>query len=95
MTVAIACHLGASGPASINCVLFPCCSEDLQRDGKLDGLGSGLRAVEGALDIYQLFLYMQIVVISHHKWQLKETSVAKKLLFASVNKELLSPFLLC
>lgn len=56
MTVAIACRLGASGPASINCILFSCCSEDLQKERKPDGLCSGLQAVEGGLDIFYLFV---------------------------------------
>lgn len=65
MTVAIACHLGASGPPSINRILFSCCSEDLQKEGKLDGLSSGLQAVEGAYFI--CLCLCKIVLGSHHK----------------------------
>lgn len=54
MAVAVTCHLGAAGPASINRILFSCCSEDLQKEVKPDGLWSGLQAVEGTLDVFLL-----------------------------------------
>lgn len=61
MAVAISRCLGAAGPASVNHILFSCCSEDLQKEGKLDGLWSGLQVVEGTLEVFYLFVICKVV----------------------------------
>lgn len=76
MTVAISCCLGASGPASINPVLFSCCSEDFCKGkGKWMVYAVDFRLLKEHETYFTCLCLRKIALVSCHKWQPRKKPV--------------------